>query len=163
MFLIKKTSFLLFILILMSASVYSKKPLPSRHLLRHNKLIRVSCGPAALLFICHRFAVPASFQQLCLFAGTSRNGTSLEGLARAARAINLDALGIQVDYEGITHLHYPAIAWVDGNHYIAVLHADARGVVIHDPNRTREEVITPSELLRRSHGILLLLAKKDSE
>jgi ABC-type bacteriocin/lantibiotic exporter with double-glycine peptidase domain len=92
-------------------------------------------------------------------AGTTLGGTSLEGLAEAARANGLRAEGVQVDGNALTRLDQAAIAWVDGDHYVAVLSVEGGRATIHDPNHAREEVITTQELWQRSGGILLLLSR----
>jgi len=52
-----------------------------------------------------------------------------------------------------------AVAWVDGNHYLAVLGVHGDRSTIHDPNREKEEEIPTEELLKRSGGIMLMLSK----
>lgn len=126
----------------------------------------VDCGPRALMLVCQREHIPADLTFLRQSAGTSaaKGGTSLEGLAKAAKALGFTAQGVQMDRDALANLKTPAIAWVEGNHYIAVLSvqrsllgADRDSALIHDPNHDREEVIPLSELLRRSGGVMLTL------
>ena len=117
------------------------------------------CGPRALQLLCERLRVPASLETLRRDAGTTERGTTLAGLARAARARGLKAEGVQVDRNALLALRQPAIAWVDGEHYLMLLRMDRNRVRVRDPNEEREEVISADELLRRSGGVLLLVSR----
>lgn len=64
-----------------------------------------------------------------------------------------------MDRAALSQLSSPAIAWVDGDHYVAVLSVKGETAIIHDPNQSNEEKITTDELLRRSGGVLLLLSR----
>jgi ABC-type bacteriocin/lantibiotic exporter with double-glycine peptidase domain len=94
-------------------------------------------------------------------AGTTEKGTSLEGLAKAAKALGLKAEGVQVSREALARIEMPAIAWVNGNHYIAALSVRGEGdqgtALIHDPNAAREQTIPQEQLLRQCSGYLLLV------
>jgi hypothetical protein len=123
------------------------------------------CGPRALQIICKRLGKDADLDRLRKECGTTEKvedlyrGASLDGLARAARSRGLKAEGIQVNREALNALKTPAIAWVSGNHYVAVLKVEDGRATIIDPNQGREEVIETEELLRRSGGILLTLSR----
>ena len=130
---------------------------------------RADCGPRALL-LAARATFPArplpSLAALCQSAGTTTEGTRLAGLARVAPRVGFAASGVQMDRDALARLHHPALAWVDGNHFVAVLavHNRHAGVIggedtatIHDPNQQREEEIPLTRLLRRSGGVLLTL------
>lgn len=103
--------------------------------------------------------VTANERTLRKQAGATQAGTSMEGLAKAASIQGLRAEGVQVDLEALRALDSPAIAWVEGNHYIAVLSVSGNRTMIHDPNHAKEETIATDELLRRSGGILLKLSR----
>ena len=92
-------------------------------------------------------------------AGTTAAGTSLAGLARAAQAVGLKAKGVCVDREALAQLSEPAVAWVDGNHYVALLSVEGQRATIHDPNQQTEEVLPITKLLQRSGGVLLTLSR----
>lgn len=73
-----------------------------------------------------------------------------------------------MDRDALARLSTPAIAWVNGNHFVAVLSVRRRlidGVpvaTIHDPNNLNQnakEDRPQSELLTRSGGILLTLTR----
>lgn len=116
------------------------------------------CGPRALLLVCREMGVTAvDLETLRKAAGTKASGTSLEGLARAAKGMGLKAKGVQMDRQALAQLSSPALAWVDGNHYIAVLSVSGDAASVHDPNTPQKEEMTLDDLLRRSGGVLLTL------
>ena len=118
---------------------------------------QADCGPRALLIVCRRLGVVATVEELRRLAGTTGSGTTLEGLARAAQAKGLRAEGIHVDRDALANLNTPAIAWVDGDHFLAVLSVDGDQATLHDPNQPDDEQIPLDDLLRRSGGIFLTL------
>lgn len=118
------------------------------------------CGPRALVIVAAKQGIKADPAALAKIAGTSKHGTNLEGMAKAAKTIGLEAEGVQVDRAALKQLDTPAIGWVDGDHFLAVLKVAEDQATIHDPNHAKEEVIETEELLRRSGGILLKLHRK---
>ena len=121
----------------------------------------MDCGPRALLLVCQKLGIEASLPELRQAAGTNKQGTSLEGLAKAAKQVGLQAEGVQMSREALQDLDTVAIGWTDRNHYVAVLRVSGRGdeatATIHDPNQPEEETISLEKLLQRSNGYLLLL------
>lgn len=83
----------------------------------------------------------------------------MKGLARAAKSLGLKAQGVNVDKQALEQLSDPAIAWYDGNHYVALLSVEGEQATIHDPNKPNEEVLPINELLGRSGGFLLTLSR----
>ena len=123
----------------------------------------LNCGPRALLLVCQQLGIRTSVEELSKQAGTNAQGTSLEGLAIAAKAVGLKAEGVQVSREALSETDTPALAYVNGNHFIALLslHGNGEGgtATIHDPNAAGEETISQERLLRLCSGYLLLLHK----
>jgi hypothetical protein len=119
------------------------------------------CGPRALALVCQQLGVSVSGERLRQLAGTTAKGTSMEGLAKAAKALGLKAAGVQISREALAQIETPAIAWVNGNHYIAALSVRGEGeqgtAVIHDPNAASEQTISQEQLLRQCTGYLLLV------
>ena len=116
------------------------------------------CGPRALLLVCQHLNAPATLAMLTQAAHTTKQGTTLAGLEKAAKAVGLQANGVQVDRDALKQLNKPAVAWLDGNHYVALLSVDGDTATIHDPNDKSEKQVDVSDLLSRSGGILLTLA-----
>ena len=120
---------------------------------------QADCGPRALLLLCPHLGVRTTLDTLRTQAGTTAAGTSLAGLARAAQAVGLKAKGVRVDKPALEQLAAPAVVWVDGNHYVALLSVAGQRATIHDPNQQAEEVLPVTQLLQRSGGILLTLSR----
>jgi len=121
----------------------------------------VNCGPRALLLVCQQLGIRTSVEELSKQAGTNTQGTSMEGLTKAAKTVGLRAEGVQVSREALPDQPLPAIAYVNGNHFIVVLKLEGSGdnatATIHDPNAAGEETIAQEQLLRLCSGYLLLL------
>lgn len=79
------------------------------------------CGPRALLLVCQYLHIPTTLNQLRALTGTTSKGTTMLGLAAAAQKLGLRGMGVQVGPKAMAHLPMPALAWVNQNHYIAVL------------------------------------------
>ncbi len=126
---------------------------------RPQKSTAADCGPRALLLACRELSVPAAatLPQLTRAAGTDKAGTTLAGLARAAKTCGLVATGVQMDQGALANLSRPAVAWVDGDHYLAVLRVNGDTAIVHDPNKPQKEEVPLSDLLQRSGGVLLTL------
>ena len=120
---------------------------------------QADCGPRALSLVCAHLHRSCSLADLRRTAGTTAKGTTLAGLAAAAGSVGLKARGVQVDLPALERLSGPAIAWVSGNHYVAVLSVNGDTCTVHDPNQPREEDIPTHDLLARSGGMLLILSR----
>lgn len=118
------------------------------------------CGPRALHFVSQELGVPASLSALTKVAATRPSvGSNLAGLTRAANSVGLTARGVQVDADALHRIPTPALAWVDGNHFVAVTQIKNDFATVYDPNKIEKEKIALDSLLQRSGGILLLLEK----
>lgn len=122
---------------------------------------QADCGPRALRIVCERLDVRASLPALRQMAGTTGQGTSMAGLASAAEKLGLKAEGMQVSREALSRIETPALAWVNQNHYVAVLSLKGDGpeatALVHDPNQSGEQTIGQEQLLRLCGGYLLLV------
>ena len=127
--------------------------------------VSADCGPRALLLLCREAGLPATLPALSKTAGvTAPRGASLEGMAKAAASVGFAPLAVQMDRDALANLSTPALAWVDGNHYMAVFQVNRslRGIAydtvnVQDPNKERKETIALTTLLSRSGGVLLTL------
>jgi hypothetical protein len=123
------------------------------------------CGPRALLIAAKEFGINADLSALTKAASTTTDGTNLEGLTKAAKSIGIKAEGIQADKDALARIPVPAIAWWQGNHFVAVLKISEslldgkQTAQIHDPNKPEPETIPLETLLAQSGGILLTLEK----
>ena len=122
------------------------------------------CGPLALLSLSQKYGMKASLAELRAAGGTtSEKGTSMQGMTRAALKAGWKSEGVQANREALPDVPLPAIAWADGNHYLAVLEMKGRGesgtALIQDPSKSGAETISQEKLLQRCGGYLLLLKR----
>ena len=81
------------------------------------------------------------------------------------KSIGLKAEGVQMDRDALARLDTPAVAWWEGNHFVAVLKVSqsawdgAQNAMIHDPNEKEAKSVPLDKLLAQSGGILLVLGK----
>jgi hypothetical protein len=117
------------------------------------------CGPRAMGILLHKIGKDVPTVELARTAGTNRYGTTLAGLEKAAKAKGLKCEAVQMDLNALKQLPGMGIAWVDGDHYVAVLTVFGEEARIHDPNHENEETIPTETLLRRSGGIVLSISQ----
>lgn len=138
----------------------SRYPIPTT---KYPTPAQADCGPRALAIVCGRLGVATDIAALRSAAGTTAQGSSMEGLAAAASGLGLKAEGIQVGRDGLTGIHPPAIAWWQTNHYVALLSLGGKGdsgtATIRDPNAEHDETIPQEVFLRRSAGYVLLVRR----
>lgn len=124
-----------------------------------------ACGPRALQLATRALGKNGSLAQLSRAAHATAAGTSLAGLRTAAESLGLRARGVQLDREALAQLHTPAVAWWQGNHFVAVLTVQesawdaAQTATIHDPNEKEARTVPLDTLLAQSGGILLVLTR----
>ena len=123
------------------------------------------CGPRALVLAASELGVRGELTALTKAAGTTKDGTSLEGLVKAASSLGLKGEGVQVDRDALAQLPTPAVAWWEGNHFVAVLKISENAFMgevvarVHDPNKPEPESVSLADLLAKSGGIVLTLKK----
>jgi len=119
------------------------------------------CGPRALLLLCQQLGIKTNLETLRLSAGTTMQGTSMEGLQKAAEKLGLKAEGVQFSREALPDIATPALAWDRRNHFIQLCSLSGRGeeatATIHDPNKATTETLSQENLLQRCGGYLLLI------
>lgn len=91
------------------------------------------CGPACLATVLAFWSRYEPLYRLRELAGTTQSGTSLHGLVRAARSLNLEAEPYEADIEGLSQLSLPAILHWEHNHYVVLQKFSTQGAVIADP------------------------------
>ncbi|MCB9545633.1 MAG: peptidase domain-containing ABC transporter [Myxococcales bacterium] len=121
----------------------------------------MDCGAACLRMI-HRYHGHALGHRFAVrLARVSRYGTSLFDLARAAEQLGYQAVGAEVaGVEGLATVDLPAIAHVDGEHFVVVWRVGRRAVLISDPAHGRLR-IARAEFAERFSGAILLLRPTD--
>ena len=121
---------------------------------------RADCGPAALLALCQRLGVTTTKEELTRLAGTDATGTTMMGLAKAAKAKGLKTEGLWVDATAFQRISLPALAWVNGNHWVAVWEVNRGAVRLFDPAKEKEETLGLPDFQQRWDGHLLRVWKE---
>jgi len=89
---------------------------------RENPDPPVGCGPRALAKILELMGRDVDVKELAKLAGADGRGwTSMYGLAQAAKAYGLEAIGYRLSLEELRDIHLPAIVHVKGNHFVVLL------------------------------------------
>ena len=79
-----------------------------------------SCGPRALRRAARAQGLNPGLPELRRLAGTTAQGTSIAGLARAARALGFEAVAARCDFAGAMATGAPFIAHLRGDHFVLV-------------------------------------------
>ena len=80
----------------------------------------VECGPRSLLYVCQKFGLASSFDELASLSNLTDEGTTMLGLYQAAKEKGLEPIGVQMDIEDLQTVRFPAIAHVNDNHFLVV-------------------------------------------
>ena len=96
------------------------------------------CGPRCLLYICERFNVDATLEELCEISGyDSDDGTSFLGLFSAAKKKGLPVASVTMDIDDLCGLDGPVIAFTEERHFIVVEECRNDSVsVVQPPKRS---------------------------
>lgn len=122
-----------------------------------NDVPKADCGPEALYQACKLAGIQSTLQDLRELAGTGEKGTTMLGLAKAARAKGWDAQGLKVNYAYLQEMPMPVIAWMNGDHFLLVTKAEGAVVDLFDPGKG-DRKISRQEFSRMWSGYVLALA-----
>ena len=117
------------------------------------------CGARALAIALRKLGVHTDAATLRKDSATTGYGATLMGLRQAARKTGVKAEGVRMDLAALRQLKSPAVAWFNGDHYVAVLQVRGDRAHIEDPNGNGPEWADTEHLIRRSAGILLILTQ----
>jgi ATP-binding cassette subfamily B protein len=95
----------------------------------------MDCGAACLAMATRHFGRPVSLAHIRKIVHTGTEGTSLAGLVSGAESLGLRARAVKASKSRLHELPMPAIAHVEGNHWVTVYDADERSVRLADPAR----------------------------
>jgi ABC-type bacteriocin/lantibiotic exporter with double-glycine peptidase domain len=115
---------------------------------------RNDCGAAALAMVLEAFGCGASLDVLERDTRMGPRGVSMLALLDSAERRGLDGTGWRLTWPELERVAYPAIAFVDGNHFVVVLGASSSRVELADPARGRLR-LTRRAFERRWRGELL--------
>lgn len=107
---------------------------PARTSLRTVRQLEVAdCGAACLAAVLRTFGDHVPLAALRDLTQTGRDGVSLLGVATAARSRGYTAIGLPVTTDTVRSLTSGAILHWNGNHFVVLVAAEARGLRILDP------------------------------
>ena len=119
----------------------------------------LSCGPNSLLRICQLLGVETDFNELAQLSRFNPDeGTTLLGLRDAAKYKGLNPKGIRGSLKLLKRnkLPMPAIAYVNGNHFLVFEETVSDGVLVTDPADKYDHLLTYNELAPIWNGELLI-------
>lgn len=92
-----------------------------------------TCGAAALGYTLSYFGRETREAEVLRETPLLREGISMLALKQAAQRFGFDAIGVQQNYSALRNEVLPAIAYINNNHYVVVIAAQARHVLLFDP------------------------------
>ena len=114
------------------------------------------CGLACLAMVLAWHGVQTDLRLLRQRHAVSVNGMALNALAGAAAAEQLNSRALRLDADELPALRLPCILHWDLGHFVVLVRADSRGVVILDPARGLLR-LAPAEVSDRFSGVALEL------
>lgn len=102
--------------------------------IHYTQLNEKDCGPTCLRMIARHYGRSVAQARLGALAETTRNGSSLAGLAEAAERIGFRTLGVRIDFVKFSkQAPLPAILHWRSNHYVVVYKITQSQVWVADP------------------------------
>jgi HlyB family type I secretion system ABC transporter len=114
------------------------EPAPRKRIRKFKHVWQVDemdCGAACLAMATRHFGRPVGLAHIRKLVHTGTDGTSLAGIVAGAESLGLRARAVKASKSRLHELPLPAIAHVEGNHWVTVYDADERSVRIADPAR----------------------------
>ena len=93
-----------------------------------------NCGPAALATVLNNMGINTTEQELATLAGTDESGTTMYGLAEAAKAKGLNAVGMKLSIEELKKNNIVYVTIDGGPHYSVLKEVTDTGVLLADPS-----------------------------
>lgn len=112
------------------------------------------CGIACLAMISSYHGHLTDLSAMRLRLSPSLKGVTLKHIAQIAETMSLTARGVQVPLEGLRKLQRPALLHWDMNHFVVLVEATAKHIVVHDPARGRRK-LTYAEASRHFTGVAM--------
>jgi predicted double-glycine peptidase len=90
------------------------------------------CGPKALATVVRYYRIQVSWDSVARVAQTGPEGTTMLGLAKTAKVLGFEAVGLQTDYEGLAKLPVPSLVYLNNQHFATLLWCQEDSVLIED-------------------------------
>jgi ATP-binding cassette subfamily B protein len=105
------------------------------------------CGPTCVKIIAKHYGKSINTQELRSLSETTREGSSLLNVSKAAEGIGFRTLGVRVSFEKLAEAVLPCIVHWNREHYVVVYKIKKNTVFVSDPaygllSYTREEFIS---------------------
>lgn len=113
------------------------KPAHGEKVIRRFRLVEqaeeMDCGAACLAMICRHYGIPMTLGKLRELANVTREGATLESLAKVGESLGFTTRGVQCTYKALLGFELPFIAHWEGYHYIIVYGLSEHHVWVADP------------------------------
>jgi hypothetical protein len=117
----------------------------------------MTCGVDALYEICLQYRLSIPFEKVHAACQPSEKGNSMYDLYRAAEALGFTPRGLRLTWDDLLGLDCPAIAFVQGNHFVAVTGSENGRVRVVDYPQP-ERLYSKDEFLALWKGETLAVA-----
>ncbi len=112
----------------------------------YQQLDTMDCGPTCLRIVAQYYGRSFTLRYLRSLCETTREGSSLLGLSRAAEQIGLKSTGVKLDLEQLTTVQLPLILFVKQSHFVVLYKIKKGKYYVSDPQKGLE-ILTNDELL----------------
>lgn len=126
------------------------------------------CGPTCLRIIAKHYGKDIPLEYIIRVSETTREGTNLMFLSKAAESIGFETLMASVSFEQLIDIDLPCIAFWDARHFVVIYKIDSKQVWISDPalglvryshDEFKQKWIGPNRI--KEEGVVLLLEPTD--
>ncbi len=94
----------------------------------------MDCGPACIKIVAQWYGKALLLEQLRSLCGTTRSGTSMFGLSKAAEQVGFTTDAVQLNIGDLIELNmFPCIVYWQQKHYVVVYKATQKKVYVSDP------------------------------
>jgi ATP-binding cassette, subfamily B, bacterial HlyB/CyaB len=93
----------------------------------------MDCGAACLAMVCKHYGVGMTLGKLRELANVTKQGASLDSLARTAESIGFTTKGVKCSFDVLRGFQLPFIVHWEGYHYVVVYGVSSSQVWVADP------------------------------
>jgi ATP-binding cassette subfamily B protein len=99
----------------------------------YRQLEAKDCGPTCLRMILKYYGISKSLDEVTKACETTREGTNLAFLDRAAIKFGFETLMASINFQDLSEINKPSIVHWEGNHFVVVYQISERQVRVADP------------------------------